>query len=49
MLFDQPFIKDDSVTIGGLVTQAIAELGENVTINRFVRFAIGEENEPNEA
>ena len=49
VLFDQPFIKDDSVTIGGLVTQAIAELGENVTINRFVRFAIGEENEPNEA
>lgn len=49
VLFDQPFIKDDSVTIGRLVTQAIAELGENVTINRFVRFAIGEENEPNEA
>lgn len=49
VLFDQPFIKDDSVTIGGLVTQAIAELGENVTINRFVRFAIGEENEHNEA
>lgn len=49
VLFDQPFIKDDSVTIGGLVTQAIAELGENVTINRFVRFAIGEENEHHEA
>jgi elongation factor Ts len=49
VLFEQPFIKDDSVTIGGLVNQAIAELGENVTINRFTRFAIGEEAEQDEA
>jgi elongation factor Ts len=42
VLFEQAFIKDDGTTIGELVTQAIAELGENITINRFVRFAIGE-------
>mgnify|MGYP001178069123 CR=1 FL=1 len=42
VLFEQPFIKDDSVTIGDLVKQAIAELGENITVSRFARFAIGE-------
>jgi elongation factor Ts len=46
VLFDQPFIKDDSVTIGQLVTQAIAELGENIIVGRFVRFAVGEEADP---
>jgi elongation factor Ts len=42
VLFEQPFIKDDSVTIGQMVTQAIAELGENITLSRFARFAVGE-------
>lgn len=49
VLFEQPFIKDDSITIGELVTRAIADLGENITINRFVRFAIGEEADQDEA
>lgn len=49
VLFEQPFIKDDGMTIGELVTQAIAELGENITVNRFVRFAIGEGAEQDEA
>jgi elongation factor Ts len=44
VLLEQPFIKDDSKTIGDLITQAIAELGENITISRFARFAVGEEN-----
>ena len=43
VLFEQPFIKDDSFTIGQMVTQAIAELGENITVRRFARFAVGEE------
>jgi elongation factor Ts len=43
VLLEQPFIKDDGLTIGDLVTGAIAELGENITISRFARFAIGEE------
>jgi translation elongation factor EF-Ts len=30
------------VTIGQMVTQAIADLGENIAIARFARFAIGE-------
>lgn len=45
VLFDQPFIKDDSFTIEQLVTKTIAELGENITIRRFARFAIGEDTE----
>lgn len=48
VLFDQPFIKDDSVTIGQMVTQAIAELGENITVRRFARFALGENITPEE-
>lgn len=44
VLLEQPFIKDDSQKIGDLVQQAIAELGENITISRFARFAVGEGN-----
>jgi elongation factor Ts len=44
VLLEQPFIKDDSKTIGDLITQAIAELGENITISRFARLAVGEGN-----
>jgi elongation factor Ts len=30
------------VTIGEMITQAIAKLGENISIRRFVRFKVGE-------
>ncbi len=49
VLVEQPFIKDDDTTIGTLITQAIADLGENITVGRFARFAIGEEIEADEA
>lgn len=42
VLFEQPFIKDDTVTIGQMVQQAIVDLGENITLSRFARFAVGE-------
>jgi len=45
VLMEQAFIKDDGVTIGELITQAIAELGENITVRRFARFSIGEDVE----
>jgi len=48
VLFEQSFIKDDSVTIGQMVTQAIADLGENITLSRFARFAVGEAVGPEE-
>ena len=43
-LINQSFIKEPDVKIGQLVQEAIAKLGENITINRFVRFALGEKS-----
>jgi elongation factor Ts len=42
VLLDQPSIRDPKVTIGQMVTAAIAKLGENVSIPRFARFKLGE-------
>ena len=42
-LLDQPFVKDDKVSVGQLVTEASAKLGENVVVRRFVRYELGEE------
>ena len=42
-LMRQPFIKDDSITVGALIRQAIARLGENIVVRRFARLAVGEE------
>jgi elongation factor Ts len=41
-LLDQPSVRDPKVTIGQLVQAAIAKLGENIAIPRFVRFKLGE-------
>jgi elongation factor Ts len=41
-LLDQPSIRDPKVTIGQLVQQSIARLGENIAVPRFVRFKLGE-------
>src|SRR5918997_6386394 len=41
-LLDQPSIRDPKITIGQVVQQAIAKMGENVSIDRFVRFKLGE-------
>ncbi|MGL5032738.1 MAG: translation elongation factor Ts [Microcystaceae cyanobacterium] len=41
-LVEQPFIKDQNITITELVKKAIAELGENIQIRRFIRFNLGE-------
>jgi small subunit ribosomal protein S2 len=45
VLMEQPFVKDDKVTIEDLRKQAVAELGENILIRRFARFALGEEGD----
>ena len=42
-LMEQPSIKDSSVTIGRIITDAIAKLGENINIKRFQRFEVGGE------
>ena len=41
-LLEQQFIKDPDRKIGDLMTEAVATLGENIVINRFIRFAVGE-------
>src|SRR5215813_8976001 len=41
-LYEQHYIKDESITIGEMITQAIAKLGENISIRRFARFKVGE-------
>ena len=42
VLLDQPSIRDPKVSIGDLVTAAVAKLGENITIARFARLKVGE-------
>lgn len=41
-LMEQPFIKENTVTISDLVKSKIAKLGENITVARFVRFKVGD-------
>ena len=41
-LLDQPYIKDQSITVAELVTSSVATLGENIQIRRFTRYVLGE-------
>jgi elongation factor Ts len=41
-LYEQHFIKDEAMTVKELIDQAIAKLGENITVRRFSRFKVGE-------
>jgi elongation factor Ts len=42
VLLDQPFIKDQDLTVNNLLTNAIGRMGENIKIKRFVRYRLGE-------
>ena len=42
VLTEQPY-RDTDQTIGELITSAIATIGENIKVRRFVRFEVGEE------
>ena len=42
VLLHQPYIKDPSKTIGDLVTEYAAKVGENVRVRRIVRFQLGD-------
>lgn len=39
-LLKQPFIKDESMTVGDLITQTIAKTGENIKLERFCRYEL---------
>lgn len=41
-LLEQPFVKDGDQSVGELIQQKIAKLGENITVRRFARFERGE-------
>ncbi len=41
-LLDQPYIKDQNITVDELVKKAVAQLGENIQVRRFTRFVLGE-------
>ena len=45
-LLEQPFVKDTKLTVGGYLQNVVAQTGENVVIKRFVRFALGGNNDP---
>ena len=40
-LLDQPFIKEQTVSIKELIGQTVGKLGENITVRRFARFKVG--------
>ena len=42
-LLEQPYVKDPDKTVGQLLTDAVAKIGENIQVRRFVRFVLGEE------
>ncbi|HHS97056.1 MAG TPA: translation elongation factor Ts [Chloroflexi bacterium] len=41
-LMEQPFVKDEDITVEDLIKEHIARLGENIVMRRFVRYELGE-------
>lgn len=48
-LLDQPYIRDQSISVEELVKQKVAKLGENIQVRRFVRYVLGEGIEKQES
>jgi elongation factor Ts len=44
-LYEQPFIKDQTVTVSQLIASKIGKLGENISVRRFARFKVGDVGE----
>src|ERR1700740_1635069 len=44
-LYEQPFIKDQTISIAQLIASKIGKLGENIAVRRFARFKVGEAGE----
>jgi len=42
VLLEQPWVKDDKVTVGKLINDVIRKTGENIVVRRYVRYALGE-------
>ena len=41
-LYEQPFIKDQTVSVSQLIATKIGKLGENIAVRRFARFKVGD-------
>lgn len=48
-LLEQTFVKDESKTIGNLIKEMIAKIGEKITVRRFVCYELGEQMQKNDA
>ena len=44
-LYEQPFIKDQTMTVHQLIATVVGKLGENVSVRRFARFKVGDVGE----
>ncbi|MFZ3210439.1 MAG: translation elongation factor Ts [Terriglobales bacterium] len=44
-LYDQPFIKDQTISVSQLIASKIGKLGENISVRRFARFKVGDQGE----
>jgi len=44
-LYEQPFIKDQTINIHQLIASKIGKLGENISVRRFARFKVGDAGE----
>ncbi|HVO63478.1 MAG TPA: translation elongation factor Ts [Terriglobales bacterium] len=44
-LYEQPFIKDQTISIKQLIATKIGKLGENISVRRFARFKVGDAGE----
>jgi len=45
-LYDQPYVKESTMTVEQIIKSKIAKLGENIVVARFVRFKVGESSTP---
>ena len=43
VLLEQPYVKDDTRTVGDIVKELLGKTGEKVAVRRFVRFQLGED------
>ena len=41
-LYEQPFIKDQTMTVHQLIAVVVGKLGENISVRRFARFKVGD-------
>lgn len=45
VLYEQPFVKNPDQTVGQMVLERVAKLGENIQVRRFARFRLGDQIE----